>query len=322
MIGALLRRVVLAVPLIWAVFTLTFLLLELAPGDSASSLLDPELSAAEVANTRARWGLDEPILRRYLAHLAGLARGDLGQSLLLDRPVRDLLVEALPNTLQLSIFALVFGQGLGIVLGGWQAARHQTPGDHLVSFTTLVVYSLPGFWLALALQLLFCLTWNVLPSSGMTDPVLYDTLSWPARLGDRLQHLILPGLVLTAGTAAGDARFMRATMLEVLDQDYMRTARAKGLSERAVLWRHGLRNAIAPMFTLMGMNLPAAFSGAVIVEWVFGWPGMGRLMVTAIQAQDTPVVLGCFSLLTVCVVIGNLLGDLACAWADPRVRFA
>ncbi|MEM6926428.1 MAG: ABC transporter permease, partial [Myxococcota bacterium] len=204
------------------------------------------------------------------------------------------------------------------------------------SVGSLVLYSMPTFWLALMLQLLIGIYWAgwvqglglppgvqdtlTLPLSGMKDPIFYDDFGFFERIVDRFEHLILPGFAMGFAAAASTARYMRSSLLEVIRQDYIRTARAKGLPERLVIIRHGMRNALLPIVTLLGLSLPYLFSGSVLVEIVFSWPGMGRLIVTAIGQQDTPLIIACFFVFTLLVVLGNLIADILYAWVDPRIR--
>jgi peptide/nickel transport system permease protein len=222
--------------------------------------------------------------------------------------------------LSLTTLLLVFL--VGCAVGLVQAVRQYGLADNVLSGVTLFLYSMPDFWLSLMLMLLFSLRLGWLPTSGMIDPVMHDDLSPLGRLLDRAAHLLLPGVALGIAYAAGVARYMRSSMLEVIGQDYVRTARAKGLSERAVILRHALRNALIPIVTLLGLSLPALFSGAVVVETIFAWPGMGRLIITAIFTQDVPVLTACFFFFALLVVVGNLLADLLYSLVDPRIRFS
>jgi len=181
---------------------------------------------------------------------------------------------------------------------------------------------MPGFWLALMLQLLFALKWPILPSSGMTDAVMYDFMGAGEQFVDRVRHMILPATALGVARAAGVARYMRSSLLEVIRQDYIRTARSKGLSEFKVVVKHGMRNALLPIITILGLQLPFLFSGSVLIEYIFAWPGMGRLIVNAIFSQDTPVIIACFFVFTLLVVSGNLIADLLYAVVDPRIRYS
>lgn len=321
MLAHLSRRLLLAIPLLLGVMTLIFFLVELAPGDACDAYLSPDLDPKAIAALRAQLGCDAPALERFGRQMWNMARLEFGTSLSQHRPVTTVIGEALPNTVLLSLTTILIAQGVGIGVGILQAVRRRTAVDGALSVSTLLFYSMPGFWLALMLQLFFALVWPVLPSSGMTDAVFHAYMTPRDQLLDRLAHLVLPATAMGLAAAAGDARYMRSSMLEVIDRDFIRTARAKGLPERVVILRHALRNALLPMITLLGLNLPFLFSGAVLVEVVFAWPGMGRVIVGAIQSQDVPLVMGCFFVFTLLVVAGGLLSDLLYGVADPRIRY-
>lgn len=315
----LLKKVSLAPLLVWAVVTLIFVLLELSPGDVADKYFNPETPPEVRAMIVAKYHLDDPAWVRYLAMLRNLATFDFGRSMAQDRPVFDIIWQSLPNTVLLSTISMLVTYPTGIALGTLQALRQNRASDTIASVATLLLYSMPEFWLAMMLQLAAART-GLLPTSGMTDPVMFEYLSPGEQLADRALHLVLPGVAMGLTAAGATARYMRSSMLEVIRQDYVRTARAKGLREGAVIVRHALRNAILPVITLMGLSVPALFSGTLIIETIFAWPGMGRTIVGAIFTQDTPLIVACFYVYTLLVVTGNLLADLAYAWADPRIR--
>jgi peptide/nickel transport system permease protein len=321
-----LRRLLGAVPLLLGVATLIFFVLSLAPGDPTAFYFNPNVPPDVVDQLRRNLGLDQPIHIRYVRWLTAFVQGDFGHSFARARPVADVLRETLPNTLVLTGTSLVLVFLLGVAIGVWQAVRQHSFTDGALGVTTLFFYSMPPFWLALMLMLVFSLKahqwgWPVaLPATGMTS-VDYEFLPLGARLVDRLRHLALPAATLTLALAAGVARYTRAQMLEVVRQDYVRTARAKGLPERTVILKHALRNSLLPVITLLGLYLPFLFSGAVFVENIFGWPGMGRVIVDAIFQRDYPVVMATSFLFAVMVVLGNLLADVLYAVADPRIRY-
>lgn len=322
----LLRRLVGAVPLLLGVATLVFLILELAPGDPAVVLIRPGMTAQTIEQVRATFKLDGPLYARYLSWLWALVRGDFGYSIYYRRPVIDVIRTFLPNTLLLSGCALVLSFALGIAAGVLQAVRHRTRTDTASSTLLLFFYSMPSFWLALMLVLVFAVFargvwhWPVwFPPSGMTS-VDHEALGLVARLLDRAWHLTLPVLSLTLVLTAGVARFVRTSMLDVVRQDYVRTARAKGLRERTVILKHALRNALIPVVTLAGLYVPLLFGGTVFIEDVFAWPGMGRAIVDAIGAKDYPLVLAASFLFGALVVVGNLVADMLYAAVDPRIR--
>ncbi|HJN76735.1 MAG TPA: ABC transporter permease [Myxococcota bacterium] len=247
---------------------------------------------------------------------------DFGRSIFQERPVFDIVMEALPNTIQLALMSIIIMQLVGVTLGSIQAVRQYGWSDSGISIASLFFYSMPSFWLALMLQLILTLKFPILPTSGMVDAVMYDYMSPGEQILDRMKHLILPGVALSIARAAGIARYMRSSLLEVIRQDYIRTARAKGLPEWKVIVKHGMRNALLPIITILGLQLPFLFSGSVLVETIFAWPGMGRLIVSAIFTQDTPVIIGCFFVFTLLVVAGNLIADLLYSVVDPRIRYS
>lgn len=321
-----LRRLLGAVPLVLGVATLVFLLVDLVPGDPASVFVGPRMSAETLEQIRRNLGLDRSLPVRYGRWLAAVVTGDFGYSLVHGVPVRSLLASALPNTLLLSGAALLLTFLAGTAIGVVQAVRRGGATDSALSVLTIVFYSVPSFWLGIVLILVFSLWaqtewgWAVhFPASG-TRSVGYEAMAPGARLLDRLWHLVLPLATLVLVLAAGVARYVRASVLEQINREYVRTARAKGLSERTVLVRHVLRNALLPLLTLLGLYLPILLSGTVFVEAVFQWPGMGLLVVDAIGGRDYPVILAATLLFGLLVVVGNLLADVLYAWADPRIR--
>ncbi len=316
-----LRRLLTTIPLVWAVVTLCFLLLEAAPGD-VSGVLVPQGATPEVREAiLAKWQLEAPMGLRYLAALANLCRGDLGLSVVSERPVLELILEALPATIALTTSSLAVMVVLGLGIGGLQALRRGSWLDRAATLGSVVLHAVPGFWLAMVLVLCFALWLPVLPSSHAADPMAAYMPGWQ-RVLDRLAHLVLPAVALGAANAALIARHQRSALLEVLDRDFVRTARALGLDRWRVLFRHALRPALLPTVTLLGVALPFLFSGSVVVERVFAWPGMGSLIFEGIEHQDTPLVLGCFLVYGLLVVLGSLLADLAAAALDPRIRLS
>ncbi len=319
-----------------------FLLLELSPGTVADKFFTPDTPPELQALIIEKYHLDDPAWVRYLAMLRNLVTFDFGHSMASGRPVAEIVSNALPNTLLLSFTTLLTLFPIGIAVGTLQAVRHRTPTDTVLSVGSLLLYSMPEFWFAMMLQLFAALMWSdlvrhlgelgvlssglvsllELPATDMKDPVSYEYMSAPEQVIDRIKHLLLPGFGMAVAASAGVARYMRSGMLEVIRQDYVRTARAKGLSERTIIVRHAMRNALLPVITLMGLSVPALFSGSVIVESIFAWPGMGREIVMAIFQQDTPVLIAMFYVFTLLVVAGNLIADLSYAWADPRIQMS
>ncbi len=320
MLGFVARRLGQAAVVAFGVVTLSFILIHLAPGSPLmGSGETPYVSPQLIEQTRRNFGLDQPLPVQYVRYLTNLARGDWGMSFTQHRPVLDAFRDALPNTLILALAALALDFTLGITLGAFQGMRPHSRADRFWSAVTLTLYSVPSFWLGLMLLLVFGQELKWFPVGGVVDPVLHPLLSPPARLLDRLWHLALPALTLGLIGAAATARYQRAAMLEVIRQDFIRTARAKGLGDFAVA-RHALRNALLPTITLFGLALPMLLSGAVLVETVFAWPGMGRLAVDAVQSRDYFLVTGAAILAALAVVAGNALADVLVRLADPRAR--
>ena len=321
------RRLLGAVPLLIGVATLIFFVLQLAPGDPTALFFNPNVPPEILDQMRRNFGLDQPVHIQYLRWLGALARGDFGASLAQGRPVADILRDALPNTLVLTGCALVLMFLIGILIGTIQAIRQYSLIDNILSGVALFFYSMPSFWLALMLMLIFALKayqwgWPVaFPPTGVTS-VDYDLLGLGGRIADRVMHLVLPVTTLTLALAAGVARYTRGQMLEVIRQDYVRTARAKGLPERTVIGKHALRNSLIPVVTLLGLYLPFLFGGTVFVEKIFAWPGMGRVIVDAILQRDYPVVMATSFVFAALTILGNLIADVLYAVVDPRIRYA
>lgn len=321
-----LRRLLGAIPLVVGIATIIFFVLNLAPGDPTAFYFNPNVPPEIIEQLRRNLGLDQPLHIQYVRWLTSFMTGEFGYSFAQSRPVRDILMEALPNTLILTGSALVLVFIIGILIGVLQAVRQYSIFDSASSVISLFFYSMPSFWLALMLMLIFSLQahqwgWPIaLPPTGITS-VDYEFMSFGERVWDRISHLILPVSTLTLALAAGVARYTRGQMLEVVRQDYIRTARAKGLPERTVIMKHALRNSMLPVITLLGLYLPFLFSGAVFVEVIFAWPGMGRIIVDAIMQRDYPLVMATSFVLAVMVVIGNLVADVLYAVADPRIRY-
>ncbi len=308
---------------VFLVATLTFVLLHLAPGDPFTRASETTLVPREVVEQQRRnFGLDRPIHVQYGRYLANVARGDFGYSFREHRPAAAAIGERIPNTLLLAAAALLMAFVLGILVGALQATRRGSATDDLLSLLSLTLYSMPVFWLGVMLLLLFGVTLDWFPVGGVVDDALYRHLSPLGRLWNRLHHLVLPALTLGAVGAAVTARYQRAAMLDVVGQDFIRTARAKGLRERAVFFKHALRNALLPVITLFGLSFPLLLSGSVLVETVFAWPGIGKLAVDAIHGRDYAVVTAVAIIAAVMVVVGNLLADLLYRVVDPRTREA
>ncbi len=324
MIGYLVRRLLGAIPLLLGILTIIFFVVHLAPGDPTARFFNPNVSPEVIEQMRRNLGLDQPLHIQYWKWLTAFLSGDFGYSFGQMRPIGEILPEVLWNTMQLTLVSLIVIFAVGMLIGIVQAVRQYSLADNVLTFVALFFYSMPSFWFALMLILIFSrgaeagwlFNW---PASGMMS-IDYDYLTPGQQLGDRLRHLAMPAIALGIGSAAGVARYMRGSMLEVIHQDFIRTARAKGLSERTVIFKHALRNALIPIITLVGLYLPFLLSGAVLVETIFAWPGMGRAIVEAILARDYPMVMATSFVIASLVVLGNLLSDLLYAVVDPRIR--
>jgi peptide/nickel transport system permease protein len=321
------KRFAFGVGIVFAVVTITFLLVSLTPGDPARLWVAPGAGAEQLAAARRALGLDRPIISRYVAWLVSFAQGDWGTSFSQQRPVVRVILDALPHTVLLSGCSLLLTYLVGVVIGAVQAARRRTAVDTGLTVGTLLVYGMPAYWLAIMLVLVFSYTaarlgwpaWLQFPALGVAGLDAQFLTPWE-RLVDRLRHLALPLVTLSAIGAAGAARFARGAVLDVRGHAFVRTARAKGLHPTIVEGRHVLRNALLPIITLLGLSLPALFSGTVFVEVIFAWPGMGRVMVDAVGARDYPVVMATTATFAVLVVVGNILADVLYTAADPRLR--
>ena len=323
-LSAALRRAGAALILLWLVVTITFALVHLAPGDAAALLIPPGASAEDAARLRSELGLDRPVVVQYARWIGGVLRGDLGESFSLRRPVTQVLGEALPVSLGLGLASIALTFGIGVPLGIVQAARRGRATDRALTVITTAVYAAPSYWLALALVAVFtygAATWGLppamrLPAFGLRTPGA--ELQGLAALSDVVRHAVLPVSILTAVGAAGVARYARTSVADVLAQDFVRTARAKGASSRRVYLRHVLANVLPPLVVLFALALPGVVAGSVFVESVFAWPGMGRAMVTAILARDYPVVMGATVVYAAVVIAANLGAEVALPALDPR----
>ncbi len=324
MAGEILRRIVVErLPVLLLITVLSFGLMHLAPGKptDAGGAFNPKVSLEARQRMERLYGLDQPVHVQYARWLSRLARLDFGRSFLDDRPVTEKIVERLPITFTINLCSLLLIFGVTIPLGVLAAVR---PGGLFDRFTTVFVfigYSMPSFWLALLCMAWFGVRLRWLPVSGI-HALDYETLAPVQQVLDMAWHLILPVGITAFVSLAGLSRYMRSSMLEVLRQDYIRTARATGLPERRVLFHHGLRNALLPLITILGLSLPDLIGGSVIAETIFSIPGMGRLFYDAVMARDYPVVMALVAVGAVLTMLGNFLADVAYAAADPRIRVA
>ena len=306
MLRHLIKRFLLTLPALWLVLTLVFLMIHIVPGDPVEQMLGEGATPGAAAQLRHSLGLDQPLGKQYGHYLFGLVRGDLGQSFKFQAPVRQIIFERYPATLQLAFLALVVCAAIAIPAGVLAAHRRGQTPDRLVGVFTLFGLAIPNFALGPLLILLFSIEIGVLPVSGRNGIGSY----------------VLPAATLGAALAAILTRMVRGAMLEELSADYIRTARAKGLSTAAVLFRHGLRNALIPIITILGLQFGTLLAGTIVTETIFSWPGIGRLTVQAISARDYPLLQGCILVISLSYVLVNLLTDAIYSVVDPRVRMS
>ena len=304
MIRHLLKRLLYTLPALWLILTMVFLLIHIVPGDPVEQMLGQDARPDDISQLRHDLGLDQPIGVQYARYFKGLARGDWGQSIRFSAPVRPIVLERFPATLELSIAALLVCLAIAIPAGVFSARRRGSGADRATSVFTLLGLSMPNFALGPILILVFSIEIGWLPVSGRGG----------------IARLILPAATLGAALAAILTRMVRSSMIEELSSDYVRTARAKGITETAVLFRHAFPNALIPVITILGLQFGSLLAGTIVTETIFSWPGIGRLAVQAISARDYPLLQGCILVVAVSYVIVNLLTDLVYALIDPRVR--
>jgi len=320
MIKLLAKRLAYALGLILAVLSINFALIHAAPGDPAM-VIAGEMGGADqttLDQIRKTYGLDRPLTDQYITYITRAAQGDLGQSYLYNQPVTDLILQRLPATVLLVLSALLTAIAVGTMVGVWASRRPHSVGSGAVTVLSLVGYSMPTFWTGILLVILFGKIIPIMPIAGMRDVRIYG--GWWVTSLDVLHHLILPAFTLAIVYMAQYSRLSRASMLEVLSSDYIRTARAKGLAERLVIWKHALRNALMPVVTIAGLQFGNLVSGAVLVETVFSWPGLGTLAFDSILGRDYPTLLGVLFFSSVLVIVANQVTDLTYRWIDPRLR--
>lgn len=307
MLNFLINRLWQSIILMFIVTVITFFLINLAPGGPAS-LMRMDATAEERAALTERMGLDKPVMVRYGVWLSDAIQGDFGDSLTSGQPVVKRVTERLPNTIELTLYTLIFSIGVGVVLGVISAVKRNSASDYSINLFSAIGLSVPSFWLAIMLIYLFSVILQWLPSSGVGD----GTEKW--------KYLLMPVLILSTTALPTIIRFTRSSMLEVVSQNYIRTARAKGAKEWVVIYWHALRNALIPVISVIGVLIPRLLGGAVITESVFGWPGMGRLIVEAAQGRDYNLVMGVTVIVTLIVIVTNFLVDIVYSKIDPRVK--
>jgi peptide/nickel transport system permease protein len=314
----ILRRLLISIPVLIGITMVIFALIQLAPGDPVTGMIDPTLGDFNpelVERERAKLGLDQPLPIQYVLWLGRVVRGDLGYSLINRQPVAGIIGQRIWSTLQLTISALILSILVGIPIGIVSAVKQYSALDYLTTFLSFVAVSVPGFFLSLGLIYVFALKLKWLPTSGMR------TLGQAPSLWDQLKHMLMPVTVLAVSIMAPLVRYARSSMLEVLQQPYVNTARAKGFREGMVILRHAFPNALIPLVTVVGLRLPTLFAGSVIVEQIFHWQGMGTLNISAVMNQDYTVLMGLNMISAILVLLANQLADIAYAIVDPRISY-
>ena len=314
------RRVLVAIPLLFAMSLLTFLLMQLTPGNFFDSLkLNPQISPETIARYEQMYHLDRPVLEQYFHWVGNIFRLELGYSFFYNVPVATLLASRLWNTFILSLASLIFTWAVAIPLGVWAALNRNRLSERLLSLFSFASLSIPSFFLAMLL-LYAASQWGILPLGGMRSAA-FDDLSAIGKILDLGKHLIIPTLVISLGSIAALQRIMRGNMLDVLRQQYILSARAKGLPESRVIYSHALRNAVNPLITLFGYELSGLLGGAALTEIICNWPGVGSMMLTAVRAKDVYLVMSSMLMGGILLLIGNLIADILLAWSDPRIRY-
>ena len=311
------RRMLQMIPLLFGISLLIFLIIQAAPGGPESVFLSSGrfIDPVVIENFRRRLGLDQPTYIQYIRWITAALSGDLGISFSTGRSVTDMIVERIPATFELMSISFIFAAVIALPLGIYSAVRPYSWFDFTATASAFLGIAMPVFWFGLILQLVFSVQLGWLPTSGR------ETVG-AASLLDHIKHLILPGFVLSIRQIAGWSRYMRASLLDVVHADYIRTARAKGMAEQAILLRHAVKNALIPVVSIMALDLAGLFSGAVITETIFGWPGLGRLFVQAMFSRDYPLLMGILMMGSFMVVVFNLVADMAYAWLDPRISYS
>lgn len=305
-----------SIPILFGITILSFAIMKAAPGDPMALMMDPTISAGDREKFIEKYGLDEPEHVQYLKWLGNMIQGDFGTSIVRKgTPVTDLIMARLPNTLLLMLVSTILALLISIPLGVLSARRPYSKLDYGITFTSFIGLAVPNFWLGLILIMFLAVNLGWFPTGGVM------TLNADFSLWDRIHHLILPAFVLATADMAGLTRYTRSSMLDVLRQDYMRTARAKGFKENRVVYKHGLRNGLLPVITIFGLMIPSFIGGAVVTEQIFSWPGLGKLFVDSAFQRDYPVIMAMTVISAALVVIGNLVADILYAMVDPRIEY-
>lgn len=313
MLKTVLRRIVQLVPILFVVVTMTFILTRMIPGNPASLLLGPQASPDEIARMEAELGLDKPLAEQYVDYLAGIAQGDFGRSISYNRPVMDLILERLPATLQITLVSMLLALVAGVLVGVLSAVKQYSAFDYTFMVLALIGVSMPIFWLGLMLVLVFSvkLGWFSVIGMGSLDNGLWDVI----------RHMVLPCFCLATIPTATFARISRSSMLEVVNNDSVKALRARGIPEGSVIWKHAFKNALPPLVTVFGMQLATAFTGAILTETIFSWPGMGTMIYNAVNNRDYALIQGTVLFIAVIFVFVNLLVDIVYMMINPKVSY-
>ena len=312
------NRLLSAIPLIFGITFLSFLIMHLAPGDPTLMYLDPNVSAQDLDQVKKNLGLDRPLLMQYFYWLKELFQGNLGYSYVTGKPVVEAILERLPATLILSVASLVLILLITFPLGIICGYKKDTWVDDSITIFSFLGLSIPTFWLGLIFILIFSLQLNIFPTSGFLDPLLSDA-SFFKKASNIAYHMVLPLGTIIIGGIAGLIRYNRFSMIKILAQDYITSARARGLKETRILFKHALKNAMLPIITILGLDLPSLISGSFIIEYIFSWPGMGQLGVQAVFQRDYPILMATILFSSILIIVGNLLADIGYAYVDPRI---
>ncbi|MDL9995372.1 ABC transporter permease [Bacillus stercoris] len=316
MVTYIVRRTLMSLPILLGITILSFAIMKAAPGDPMSLMMDPTISQADRAKFIEKYGLNDPEPVQYLKWLGNMLQGDFGTSIVKKgTPVSDLILSRLPNTLVLMVFSTLVALLISIPFGVLSAKRPYSKLDYGITVTSFLGLAIPNFWFGLILIMVLSVNLGWFPTGGV------GTLNADFNILDRLHHLILPAFVLATADMAGITRYTRSSMLDVLKQDYIRTARAKGFKENKVIFKHGLRNGLLPVITIFGLMIPSFIGGAVVVEQIFTWPGLGKLFIDSAFSRDYPVIMAMTVISAVLVVLGNLIADILYALVDPRIEY-
>ncbi len=312
------RRLLLSIPVIIGITILSFIIMKLSPGDPLANFINPSISMEDLEISRQALGLNDPLFVQYFKWIGQVVRGNFGYTYSGNHSISGLILERLPNTIILTLSAFVLSFVLGIPIGVIAAVRKNTRVDYGLTFFSLVGVAIPSFFFGLLVIYFFALVLGLFPSGGMIN--IRAGYTGYAYFKDVLHHLILPAIVLSLGNIASVSRFTRSNMLDVLKEDYIRTAKAKGLRNKAIVYKHAFRNALIPVVTIFGLSIPFLFSGAYITESIFNWPGMGQLGITAIQNREYGIIMALNLITATLVLLGNLTSDILYAIVDPRIR--